>query len=510
MNTLGECIEFYNDYKNDYRYKLVFKNSFIDPIDNELGSFNCTSIGLVLFSHISDIDKLITIKRYDYSNSKNKLEVYSGIIRKELRKEVLDHHGPRLISLMYSSNNFRSDILNITDEYTIKFLLKYKFLLHPKWVIVEPTNHWTSDSGITIRVPLVDTITKELNKGTSEVDIIMMVVSRLFYYGNIDLSTNRNKNFYAKYLSKLSAKSVSNNCNIISKMIKEGKLTPSVQPITKRDFSIINCASNYNITITNLKTAEKEIIKFIKKYYSHLITTKTKYINDKLFISIIEDISDYVRLNIRYSKALGTKSITDRPNTFTKLLHYSRFYHDNINRILSTEDDVINKHNGKIIDRGSWFDLYGTKTISNINVEFINTKNRLREEGRIMNHCVGAYYESCILGHSFIFSMNDGSNRSTLELRYQLGNNRTPSSLIINQHRSYRNTDPISSHESVAKLVLRTMEDKFMDKELIKSNPKDVLKSLTSNYITGIELNTRLTPDICEEVLAKIPGLVYK
>ena len=112
----------------------------------------------------------------------------------------------------------------------------------------------------------------------------------------------------------------------------------------------------------------------------------------------------------------------------------------------------------------SWRDTWQTTEdallVSDLNVSVLNTPYSLRNEGWVMNHCVGSYNRSVETGHSYIVHLTYDNTPYTLELvRQQTAENEngalTPKPLIaIGQiHGCYNAEAPKELHKRIQTIV---------------------------------------------------------
>lgn len=81
-------------------------------------------------------------------------------------------------------------------------------------------------------------------------------------------------------------------------------------------------------------------------------------------------------------------------------------------------------------------------------VTLLDTTNKLNHEGKFMHHCVGSYHRRVSEGKSYIFAIRSYRQRSTLELV------RDENGWVVNQLKSFRNSDVCERHQRLISLWL--------------------------------------------------------
>lgn len=120
----------------------------------------------------------------------------------------------------------------------------------------------------------------------------------------------------------------------------------------------------------------------------------------------------------------------------------------------------------------------------------LTSPGELLREGRILQHCVGAYYPCCFSGYSRIVSLRDpdGRPRSTIEFQLRGRTKRSKPQPTIVQHYGSRNSRPGEQDVKAAKAllkILRTSDQQPWPRLPCPESVEDRVDKIIKQHMTG-------------------------
>ncbi|MBA2709399.1 MAG: PcfJ domain-containing protein [Tatlockia sp.] len=127
-----------------------------------------------------------------------------------------------------------------------------------------------------------------------------------------------------------------------------------------------------------------------------------------------------------------------------------------------------------------WEPIINQQIINDITINAITSPECLREHGKEMLHCVGAYDDNCLKNETNILQFVDNNNlKSTLELGYLPHNQVT-----LIQHEGYKKSEPPKNHIQTAKLLIKNINN-----GKITLNAKRLIEEPKSSVFLNFDYN---------------------